>query len=356
MDRAKWLILASGLFVGAIAVVLVKLGNPPNMGFCIACFERDIAGAIRLHRAGVVQYIRPEIIGIVFGALLTSSFAGEFKSRGGSATLVRFVMGIFMMIGALVFLGCPLRDVLRIAGGDFNAIVGLFGFIAGVGAGVFFLRKGFNLGVAEYSHGKAGGYLLPLVFALLFFLLLKGTIFNDAAGGPIFFSSEGPGSMFAPLVISLAVGLIVGFISQRTRLCLSGGIRDFILIRDNYLLLGFIGIFLGALVLNLSFGFFKAGFEGQPIAHTMHIWNFLGLFLVGLTATLLGGCPLRQLILSGEGDMDAAAVVFGMIVGAGIAHNFMFAASAAGVTIYGQIACVVGIALMGVIGWSYREE
>jgi YedE family putative selenium metabolism protein len=70
-------------------------------------------------------------------------FAGEFKARGGSSTLVRFAMGMFMMIGALVFLGCPLRDILRMAGGDYNAVVGLLGFIAGVATGVFFLRKGF---------------------------------------------------------------------------------------------------------------------------------------------------------------------------------------------------------------------
>lgn len=368
MDRGKWFILITGLLIGAIAVVLVKLGNPPNMGFCIACFERDIAGALGLHRAGVVQYLRPEIIGIVLGALLTSLFAGEFRSRGGSATLVRFVMGMFMMIGALVFLGCPLRDVLRLAGGDYNAVVGLFGFICGVGGGVWFLRKGFNLGRAEESHSKFGGFVLPVIFAILLFLLLKGTVFNPEVGGPLFFSKEGPGSMTAPLLISLAAGLLVGFLAQRTRLCMSGGIRDFILMRDNYLLIGFIGIFLGALILNIAFGFFKTGFSGQPIAHSMHVWNFLGLFLVGLTATLLGGCPLRQLILSGEGDTDAAAVVLGMIIGAAVCHNFMLASAAAkaaapgvaavagGPGIYGQIACVVGIVVMAMIGWSYREE
>ncbi|HNX28561.1 MAG TPA: YedE family putative selenium transporter [Syntrophomonadaceae bacterium] len=355
MDSRKWLILCAGLVIGAIAAVLVKLGNPSNMGFCIACFERDIAGAIGLHRAGVVQYIRPEIIGIILGAVFTSMFAGEFKARGGSSTLVRFAMGMFMMIGALVFLGCPLRDVLRMAGGDYNAVVGFLGFITGVAAGVFFLRKGFNLGKAEYSHSNAGGYIIPLIAALLLFLLLKATVFNPDAGGPIFFSAEGPGSMAAPIAISLIAGLIVGFLAQRTRLCLSGGIRDFILIRENYLLLGFIGIFVGALVLNLVFGFFKAGFAEQPIAHMMHIWNFLGLFLVGLTATLLGGCPLRQLVLSSEGDLDAGAVVLGMIIGAAVAHNFMFAASAAGVGIYGQIACITGIVFMCWIGWSYRE-
>lgn len=368
MDRGKWLILVSGLIIGAIAVTLVKLGNPPNMGFCIACFERDIAGALGLHRAAVAQYMRPEIIGLVLGAALTALFAGEYRARGGSATLLRFFMGVFMMVGALVFLGCPLRDILRMAGGDYNAVVGLFGFILGVGTGVFFLKQGFDLGRAKISSSPLGGLIMPALMLFFLYLLLKGTVFNPADGGPLFFSQKGPGSMHAAIAFSLGAGLIVGFLAQRTRLCLSGGIRDFILIRDNTLLLGFIGIFIGALVLNIAFGLFKAGFAGQPIAHSNHIWNFLGLYLVGLTATLLGGCPLRQLILSGQGDMDAAAVVIGMIVGAGVIHNFGLASSAmaaatatapatiGGPNIFGQIACVAGILIMLVIGYTYREE
>ncbi len=55
--------------VGIIAVLLVYFGNPVNMGFCIACFVRDIAGSVGLHRAPIVQYIRPEIIGMVIGLL-----------------------------------------------------------------------------------------------------------------------------------------------------------------------------------------------------------------------------------------------------------------------------------------------
>ena len=133
--------------------------------------------------------------------------------------------------------------------------MGLIGFIAGVGAGVYFLRGGFQPGEGRIQPFNAGGYIIPLLVALLLFLLLKGTVFNPDAGGPIFFSKEGPGSMAAPIAISLLAGLVVGFLAQRTRLCLSGGIRDFILIRENYLLLGFIGIFVGALVLNSLLGF-----------------------------------------------------------------------------------------------------
>ncbi len=355
MDRERWWLLSGGIVIGLIAVILVKFGNPPNMGFCIACFERDIAGALGLHRAGVVQYMRPEIIGLVLGAFLIALVKGEYKPRGGSSTFLRFIMGGCMMLGALVFLGCPLRDVLRMAGGDFNAIVGFAGFISGIGTGVIFLRKGYDLERSTIEKSKVSGLILPSIMLIFLGLLLAGIVFNPDAGGPLFFSKEGPGSMMAPVALSLGAGVLVGIIAQRIRLCLSGGIRDFLLIKDHTLLLGFVGIFVGALALNLAFGFFKPGFAEQPIAHTMSIWNFLGLYLVGLTACLLGGCPLRQLIMSGEGDTDAAAVVLGMIVGAAVCHNFMFSASGAGVGIYGQIACVIGIVFMLFIGWSYRE-
>ena len=68
----------------------------------MACFERDIAGAIGLHRASVVQYIRPEILGFVLGSMIAAFIFRDFKARTGSAPIVRFVLGIFAMIGALL--------------------------------------------------------------------------------------------------------------------------------------------------------------------------------------------------------------------------------------------------------------
>lgn len=78
MKEKRNLLIAGGI-VGAASVVLVLLGNPANMGFCIACFLRDIAGGIGLHRAEIVQYIRPEILGLVAGAFILSVIRGEFK-------------------------------------------------------------------------------------------------------------------------------------------------------------------------------------------------------------------------------------------------------------------------------------
>lgn len=73
--------------------------------------------------------------------------------------------------------------------------------------------------------------------------------------------------MRAPVWISLAAGLIVGALAQRTRLCMVGGIRDVLLFKDWTLLAGFAAILAAALVsnavLNTMFGgYFKVGFNG----------------------------------------------------------------------------------------------
>src|SRR4030065_2400148 len=142
----RWGIISVGATIGVLAPLLQKLGNPPNMGVCVACFERDIAGALGLHRAAAVQYIRPEIIGFVLGALIAALSFREFKPRTGSAPLVRFLLGMFAAFGALVFLGCPWRAYLRLSGGDWTAIFGILGLVAGIGLGIGFLKMGFSLG------------------------------------------------------------------------------------------------------------------------------------------------------------------------------------------------------------------
>lgn len=349
-------IILVGVVIGVLAPLLQYLGNPGNMGVCVACFARDIAGALGLHRAAVAQYIRPEIIGFVFGSLIAAHLFKEFRPRLGSAPIVRFFLGAFAMIGALVFLGCPWRGALRLAGGDGTAIIGLLGLICGVWIGTLFLRGGYSLGRTQPTH-TAAGWMLPLFMAgLLFFLVFFPQITGQDKNEFIFYSVKGPGSQHAPLAISLGVGLLIGFLAQRSRFCTMGAIRDFVLFRQTHLLSGFLALIGTALVVNLFLGQFKAGFEGQPIAHTQHVWNFAGMALSGLAYCLAGGCPGRQLFLAGEGDGDAAVFVLGMLVGAAFGHNFGLASSPAGVGPYGISAVIVGLAVCIFIGFSMRTR
>lgn len=360
MKKISWIVVLAGAAVGAAALLLTALGNPANMGFCIACFLRDIAGATGLHSAAKVQYLRPEIIGLVLGAFIMSVATKEFRAKAGSSPATRFVLGMFVMIGALVFLGCPLRMVLRLGGGDGNALVGLAGFVLGILIGIFFLKKGFSLKRA-YEVGKVEGGVMPAVVVGLLLLLL-------AVPSLLKFSEAGPGSMHAPVLAALVIALVVGALAQRSRLCMVGGIRDAFLFRDFKLLYGFAAIFVVVVVGNLILGKFNPGFALQPIAHSSQLWNLLGMVLVGWGSVLLGGCPLRQLILAGEGNGDSAVTVFGMIAGAAFAHNFGLAGSAdalndakelvvGGIATPGKVAVFVGFAVLAVISiWNMPKK
>ena len=335
------LIIVTGLVIGVAAVLLTKFGNPKNMGFCIACFIRDIAGTTKLHSAPVVQYLRPEIVGIVLGSAIMAFASGEWRAKAGSSPAIRFILGFMVMVGALIFLGCPLRMVIRMGGGDLNAFVGLAGFVVGILIGVVFLKKGFGL-KRNYDTANLDGLVLPVVLIILFVLFfmawpalsqyvadVKAGV-EDAKNTTAFaISTSGPGSMHAPLFMALAVGLIVGVLAQKARICMVGGLRDVILFKNFNLLLGFVAIFVAVLVGNVVLGNFT-GFstQSQPIAHSSQVWNFLGMVIVGWGSCLLGGCPLRQLILAGEGNADSAITVIGMLVGAAFAHNFALAGGA----------------------------
>lgn len=320
MKKIKWSVVIAGLAVGLAAVLLTAFGNPKNMGFCIACFIRDIAGGIGLHGAAKVQYIRPEIIGLVLGACVMALIKKEFRPKGGSSAATRFLLGNIVMLGALTFLGCPLRMVIRLGGGDLNALVALFGFAAGIGVGVVFLNRGFSL-KRNYTLGHVEGFALPAA------LLILGVL---AVAVPSLFkaSEAGPGSQHASVWIALGVSFIVGALAQRSRLCFAGGLRDTFMFGDLTLLYGFIAVFVAVLTGNLCLGSFKLGFHDQPVAHSAWAWNFLGMFLVGWGSVLLGGCPLRQLILTGEGNGDSAVTVLGMLFGAALSHNFGLAGAA----------------------------
>jgi len=352
-----------GLVIGIGASVLQQYGNPPNMGICIACFQRDIAGAVGLHRAAAVQYLRPEIPALVLGAFIAAMLFGEFKPRGGSAPMARFMLGVFAMIGALVFLGCTWRALLRLGGGDGNAVTGIAGAFVGIAAGSFLLRIGYSLGRTK-SQPLLAAVTMPAIMVLLFVLLIASTSFRE--GGAVFASVKGPGAMHAAVALSLAVGLVIGFLGQRSRFCTVGAVRDLVLIRNGRLAGGAIAVVLGALAFNLIAGRFNAGFAAMPVSHSNHLWNFLSMALAGLAFCLAGGCPGRQLFLCGEGDTDSSVFVIGAFAGAAICHNWFLAAvpdrmvdgvlTVGGPGPWGRIAVVVGLVFCVVLGLTARDR
>ena len=235
---------------------------------------------------------------------------------------------------------------------DLNALVGLIGFTGGILLGIASLKKGFSLKRSYEAHKAEGGVLPTVMAALLILVVTVPALFK--------FSEEGPGSMRAPFWIALVIALVVGALAQKSRLCMVGGLRDAFMLKDFHLLYGFVAIFVVMLVGNLAMGKFHLGFALQPIAHSAHLWNLLGMVLVGWGSVLLGGCPLRQLILAAQGNGDSAVTVFGMLVGAALAHNFGLAGNpdskseageliVGGISTAGKIAVVLGLVVMLVV-------
>lgn len=358
-DSKKKLAIA-GVICGLVAACLAYFGNPANMAFCIACFIRDTAGALGMHQAEVVQYARPEIIGLVLGAFIISIATKEYRSTAGSSPMIRFILGMVIMIGSLVFLGCPLRMILRMSAGDLNAWVALIGFILGVGTGVFALKNGFSLGRAHITN-KTSGMVLPVLMLGVLVLATATTLLKASAAGP--------GSLHAPIIMSLTGGLVFGVVAQKSRMCFAGGIRDVILMRNFDLLTVIGGLFVVMLVFNIATGKFIVGFNTPGIiAHSEHLWNILGMYAVGFAAVLAGGCPLRQLILAGQGSSDSAVTVLGMFAGAAVCHNFGLAASgtamnaetkeivAGAVPLNGKVAVIICIAVCFLIAFTNKRE
>jgi hypothetical protein len=207
------------------------------------------------------------------------------------------------------------------------------------------------------------GWIMPAIMLGLLLLLIFQPQFSE--GGAIFFSESGPGSLHAPVLLSLGAGLVIGFLAQRTRFCTMGSIRDVILMGDTHLISSVGALVVVAFVTNLALRQVNVGFAAQPVAHSNHLWNFLGMALAGLAFALAGGCPGRQLVLSGEGDSDAAVFVLGMIAGAAFAHNFALAGApdriingalaVGGPGPYGQAAVLLGLAVCVTLGLTMRE-
>jgi hypothetical protein len=378
LGKSKWIILG-GLVFGVLGALAVNWGNPNNMGICVACFLRDIAGGLKLQANAAVQYLRPEIFGFALGAFGTSLAFREWRPRGGSSPIIRFILAMFVMVGAMIFMGCPIRMLLRFSGGDLSALIALGGLIAGVLVGVFFLKRGFTLGRATKLPAVAGLIIPVFALGLFVLLLLKFDVLGFTT------TATAPGAQHVNPWLGLGLGLVVGFIVQRTRFCSIGGWRDLFLAKDFYLFSGLAAFVVGALATNYIVGNFAAGgLLGSPhgdiiyhwgitkqpislpyvnaagaIAWPQYIWTFLGFSLVGLAATQMGGCPLRNVALAGEGDTDAGISVLGYIAGGAIAVNFLTASSAGATGNLGKYAIpavIIGLVFCLGIGFLMREK
>ncbi|MBU0480115.1 MAG: YedE-related selenium metabolism membrane protein [Proteobacteria bacterium] len=351
-----WFVLM-GAAIGVGALTLSYYGNPANTGLCVSCFMENTAGALGLHDNIRMQYLRPELIGFVLGAFMLSLYRKEFVPSGGSSPLIRFLIGFFLIIGCTIFIGCPVKMVLRLTSGDLGALIGLVGLIAGIYIGLEFVENGFQLGEPS-PQPRSNSLIIPLFMAFLLVLLIIEPSF-------VYKSAKGSGALRAPMLLSLGIGLVIGGLAQYTQFCITGGIARIFLWgprevlncpRSTGLLISLGSFFVFATVASILTGQFNPGLQGQPSSNDSYGWAFLGMMMVGFGSILIRGCPMRQLIASAQGDNDAGAAVMGMFAGAAMAQNWGLAGTPAGTPVAGQVAVLTGLLLMIVIGMMNRRR
>lgn len=125
-----------------------------------------------------------------------------------------------------------------------------------------------------------------------------------------------------PAIATLAIGVVLGYLGQRSRMCFVGGIRDFILVRDTALLKGLVAFGLTAW-LAFPLAGLMAGVRADIFAAADAVTAFLtvlGGFGVGYVSTLANGCPLRQHVLAAQGVKSSMSYLAGFFAGALVFH------------------------------------
>jgi hypothetical protein len=123
---------------------------------------------------------------------------------------------------------------------------------------------------------------------------------------------------------SLGLGLIVGYLGQRSRMCSIGGLRDFVLVRDTGLLKGALALLVATWVAfgairvlvgtDAGHGLIAAGTTPSGLRAVVAI--AVGAVVLGFVATLSGACPLRQHVLAGQGRVGAWSFLAGFYISA----------------------------------------
>jgi uncharacterized membrane protein YedE/YeeE len=166
--------------------------------------------------------------------------------------------------------------------------------------------------------------------------------------------------IWLPPLVTLVFGLIMGYLGQRSRMCFVGGMRDWYLVRDSYLIKGLFAFIISTLVWLTIFRFFSPALKtfpwvangvqvfrahwetnaiaaipsrllpipGDPITWSPKVYAhiflaIIGGFGLGFFATLSGGCPFRQHIMAAEGSKSAITYLVGFIAGAILFHMFI---------------------------------
>jgi uncharacterized membrane protein YedE/YeeE len=144
-------------------------------------------------------------------------------------------------------------------------------------------------------------------------------------------------------LVTLALGFLIGYLAQRSGFCSIGGMRDLMMFKHTrlffgYLALiggGFLGYLLFWLIIPSAFpNFLWSITQSDPLTPvpgapgglsivSYVILAIIGGFGMGFIGVLLGGCPLRQIVMGTEGNLRSLFYILGLAIGAIVFHAWV---------------------------------
>lgn len=148
--------------------------------------------------------------------------------------------------------------------------------------------------------------------------------------------------MMSVALLSLGLGLVAGWLGQRSRFCSIGGLRDVLLTGDTTLLRGIIALFVAAWLAYPVIALLRPAAPPELVEMTQPPPNpddpsliaddnefhlpfeltmldgviFLSAIGVGFFSLLVDGCPFRQHVLAGQGRREAQFYLLGFYAAA----------------------------------------
>jgi uncharacterized membrane protein YedE/YeeE len=124
-----------------------------------------------------------------------------------------------------------------------------------------------------------------------------------------------------PMVATLVVGVLIGYMGQRSRFCTTSGIRDFFMLRDTFRLKGLFGIIAGGAIGYTAFGLLGGDIPDFPLGMAnvdstgILIASIVGGLGLGFFSVFGEGCPFRQHVMAAEGREGAMFYLVGFYIG-----------------------------------------
>lgn len=323
----QWPVWVGGLLIGVVNVFLfifyqpwTTLDGALNWGdwslYHLGLFASE-ADSPLLRSGSVIN------LGLLFGAMMAALLAGQFGVRVGpkSELLKGAIGGVLLGIGAAIARGCNVGGFFSatsaFGGNGLAMAVGLtLGAFIGVRILMWELERGGSgttapSGTSSSSDSAKQKRNMQPIYGLIVFLVLLGAAVAYGLSG------------FADRAIILLFGVLLGVISQRSRVCFVQAFREpFLTGRSEHTR----AMLLGLLVSVIGFAIVKTVVfekELEFIRSTFWIGSLVGGTIFGTGMVLAGGCGGGTIWRVGEGHVKLWLALITYVFSASLMNNFL---------------------------------